>query len=162
MGAVKKYITDIVGGVKTLLKGMKVTGYYFTHANKEIITRQYPDNRDELKMFERFRGEVVMPHDENNEHACTGCSACELACPNGTIEIVSDRVVDEETGKKKKIIVKHIYHFAMCTQCNLCIPACPTDAIVMAQTFENAVYDRSQLTKVLNKPGSKVRKDVKE
>jgi len=45
--------------------------------------------------------------------------------------------------------------------CGLCIPACPTDAIVMANTFEHAVFDRSKLTKVLNKPGSKIMDGVK-
>ena len=44
--------------------GMKKTLYYFTH-HKEIITQQYPDNRATLVMSERFRGEVVMPHNEN-------------------------------------------------------------------------------------------------
>ena len=140
---------------------MKITGYYFTHARKEIITQQYPENRDTLKMFERFRGIVTMPHDQNNEHACTGCSACEIACPNGSIEILWERVEDPETGKKKKIIDKHVYHYSLCTLCNLCIEACPTDAIVMDQTFEHAVFDRKELTMILNKPGSKVRADVK-
>ncbi len=156
------YFGDIINGIKTLLTGMSVTGKYFIRARKEIITREYPDNRKELKMFDRFRGEVIMPHDENNEHACTGCSSCEIACPNGSIEIIWDRVVDPETGKKKKIIDKHIYHLSMCTMCGLCIQACPTNAIVWGQNFENSVFDRSELTKVLNKPGSKVRADVKE
>ena len=31
--------------------------------------------------------------------------------------------------------------------CNLCIEACPTDAIKMAQTFEHSVFDRSKLDK---------------
>ena len=139
---------------------MKVTGYYISHP-KEIITQQYPENRDTLKMFERFRGEVVMPHDENNEHKCTGCSACELACPNGTIEIISDRVLNEE-GKKKKILDKFVYHLSMCSLCYSCIEACPTDAIIMSQDFEHAVFNRSELTKVLNKPGSKVMKGIEE
>ena len=34
---------------------------YFTH-HKEIITEQYPDNRDTLKLPERFKGEVVDAH----------------------------------------------------------------------------------------------------
>jgi len=102
-----------------------------------------------------------MPHDENNEHRCTGCSACEIACPNGTIEIIWDRKENEE-GKKKKLIDKFVYHLQMCTMCGLCIPACPTDAIIMSQDFEHAVFDRSELTKVLNKPGSKLMKGVEE
>lgn len=156
------YFGDIVHGIGTLLKGMKVTSKYLFLAPKEIITQYYPDNRDTLKMFDRFRGEVIMPHDEQNMHRCTGCQSCEIACPNGSIEIVWDRVVNEETGKKVKVIDKHIYHLSMCTMCGLCIQACPTEAIVWGQNFENSVTDRTQLTKVLNKPGSKVHPDVKE
>ena len=162
MNAIGKYFSDIAHGLKTLVTGMKVTGYYFSHARKEIITEQYPENRDTLQMFDRFRGIVELMHDENNEHACTGCSACEVACPNGSIEIMSERVEDPETGKKKKAIDKFVYHYSMCTLCNLCILACPTDAIKMGQNFEYAVFDRKQLTHILNKPGSKIRADVEE
>ena len=70
---------------------MRRTGYYFTH-HKEIITEQYPDNKDTLVLADRFKGEVVMPHDEKNEHRCTGCTACELACPNGPMIAVSAAV----------------------------------------------------------------------
>jgi NADH-quinone oxidoreductase subunit I len=153
------YIKDVLGAVKSLATGMKRTGYYFTH-HKEIITEQYPDNRDTLKLADRFRGEVAMIHDENNEHACTGCTACELACPNATIKIVTKFDVDEATGKKKKAIDTFVYHLELCTFCNLCIEACPTGAIKMDQTFEHSVYDRSKLVKKLNKPGSKIREGV--
>lgn len=159
---IANYFAEIFSGVRTLLKGMRVTGYYFSHAPKEIITQQYPENRDTLQMFERFRGEVIMPHDENNEHRCTGCQACEIACPNGSIEIVWDRKVNPETGKKKKEIDQFVYHLSLCTMCNLCIPACPTDAIKMGHDFEHAVYDRSELTKVLNLPGSKLMAGVED
>ena len=74
------YFSEIYNGVKTLLKGMSITGKYFLHSRNNAITQQYPDNRDTLKMFDRFRGEVIMPHDENNEHTCTGCQKCEIAC----------------------------------------------------------------------------------
>lgn len=152
------YIRDIYGAVKSMAIGMKRTAYYFTH-HKEIITQQYPDNRAELVLPERFRGEVVMSHTETNEHRCTGCTACELACPNGTIKIITKFDISPE-GKKKKAIDKFIYHLELCTMCNLCIEACPTNAIQMAQNFEHSVYDRAQLTKVLNKPGSKLEEGV--
>jgi NADH-quinone oxidoreductase subunit I len=153
------YMRDVLQGLKSLATGLRVTGHYFTHP-KEIITQQYPENRAKLNMFERFRGEVVLIHDEKNEHKCTGCSACEVACPNGSIEIISKRI--EKDGRKVKAIDKFVYHLQMCTFCNLCILSCPTDAIKMANTFEHAVFDRSQLTKVLNKPGSKLMDGIKE
>jgi NADH-quinone oxidoreductase subunit I len=146
------YIKDVYNGVTSLLKGMRLTGYYFTH-RKEIITQEYPEVKQVLP--ERFKGEVVMKHNENNEHRCTGCTACELACPNATIKIVTKFDVSPD-GKKKKALDVFVYHLELCTMCNLCIVACPTDAIKMAQTFEHSVTDRTELTKILNKPGSKL------
>ena len=64
MKVIINYIKEILDGVKTLINGMRVTGYYISHP-KEIITQQYPENKDTLKMMNRFRGEVIMPHDEN-------------------------------------------------------------------------------------------------
>ena len=150
--SIKKYFGNIYFGIRSLLIGMRRTGYYFTH-HSEIITQNYPEVQPSLP--ERFRGEVVMPHNENNEHRCTGCTACELACPNGTIKIVTKFDITPE-GKKKKALDTFVYHLELCTMCNLCIVACPTDAIKMAQTFEHSVFDRNQLIKKLNVPGSKL------
>ena len=111
-------------------------------------------------MMDRFKGEVVMPHNENNEHKCTGCGICELNCPNGSIEIITD-TIETEDGKKKKIIDKHIYRLGMCTFCGLCVKTCPSNALEFSQEFEHAVFDRSKLVKVLNKPGSKLMKGEK-
>ena len=150
------YIKTVYNASASLLKGMRMTGYYFFNY-KEIITQQYPDVKQELP--ERFRGEVVMTHDEKNEHRCTGCTACELACPNATIKIVTKMELQPD-GKKKKALDTFVYHLELCTMCNLCIVACPTDAIKMAQTFEHSVFDRNQLTKKLNAPGSKLMEGV--
>ena len=160
MNALFQYISTVFKGVWTLLVGMRVTAKYFFTPWKHV-TQQYPENRDTLVMFDRFRGEVIMPHSELNEHLCTGCGICELNCPNGSIEIISKMEVNEE-GKKKRAIDQHIYHLGMCTLCNLCVKACPTGAIIMGQNFEHAVWDRSKLTKVLNLPGSKIAQGVKE
>ena len=160
MKALFEYISTVFKGVWTLLVGMRVTAKYFFTPWKHV-TQQYPENRETLVMFDRFRGEVIMQHNENNEHQCNGCGICELNCPNGSIEIISKMEVNEE-GKKKRAIDKHIYHLGMCTLCNLCIKACPEGAIIMGQEFEHAVWDRSLLTKVLNKPGSVIAQGVKE
>ena len=153
------YIEEVFGAIKSSLKGMRLTGYYAMHHRREKITQQYPDNKETLALPERFRGEVVLLHDEKNEHACTGCTACELACPNATIKIITKLDITPE-GKKKKALDTFVYHLELCTMCNLCIVACPTDAIKMAQTFEHSVTDRNKLTKILNQPGSKIREGV--
>lgn len=158
MSFLTNYISTVYQAVRSLLIGMRKTGYYFTH-HKEIITQNYPENRESLNLPERFRGEVVMSHNESNEHRCTGCTACELACPNGTIKIVTKFDLTPE-GKKKKALDTFVYHLELCTMCNLCIEACPTSAIKMSQNFEHSVYDRRLLTKKLNQPGSKLMEGV--
>lgn len=155
MNAVVKYFSTIINATKALLTGMKLTGSYFVRPGK-ILTQQYPENREKLYIPERFKGKVTLPHDENNEHACTGCTLCELACPNGSIKIIT-KTVELPDGKTGKAIDTWVYNLGMCTFCNQCIEACPRDAIIMENSFEHSVYDRSQLIQILNKPGSKLK-----
>lgn len=158
MGSIIKYLKEIITGVRSLVTGMKVTGSYFFRPST-IVTQKYPNNRKDLVMTERFKGEVVMPHNENNEHKCTGCGICELNCPNGTIEIISKTIITED-GKKKRAIDKHIYRLGMCTFCGLCVKTCPSNALAFSQEFEHAVFNRTLLIKTLNKPGSQLMKGV--
>ena len=158
MNSFVTYFADIFRGVKSLITGLTVTGRYF-FSPWEIVTQQYPENRKKLQMFDRFKGEVIMPHDATNQHRCTGCGICETNCPNGSIEIITDRV-ELPDGKKQRIISKHIYHLSMCTFCGLCVKTCPSDALAWGQVFEHAVFDRVKLTKILNKPGSTLLKDI--
>ena len=155
MKAIYNYFSNMFGAFRSLWSGMRLTLYYFYHPSK-ILTQQYPENRKTLYIPEKFRGQVILPHDENNEHKCTGCTLCERACPNGTIKIIT---ATEETpdGKKRKIIDKWVYNLGMCTFCALCIEACPSDAITMSNFFENSLYDRQDLIRILNKPGSKLK-----
>jgi NADH-quinone oxidoreductase subunit I len=158
MRSIINYLKEIFFGVKSLLVGMKVTGSYFFRPST-IVTQKYPNNRKDLVMFDRFKGEVVMPHNENNEHKCTGCGICELNCPNGTIEVISKSIITED-GKKKRAIDKHIYRLGMCTFCALCVKTCPSNALAFSQEFEHAVFNRALLIKTLNKPGSQLMKGV--
>ncbi len=158
MRSIIEYFKGIITGVWSLLVGMKVTGSYFFRPGT-IVTQKYPDNRKDLVMFDRFKGEVVMPHNEKNEHKCTGCGICEINCPNGTIEVLSKTITTED-GKKKRIIDKHIYRLGMCTFCGLCVKTCPSDALAFSNDFEHAVFDRAMLIKTLNKPGSQLMKGV--
>jgi NADH-quinone oxidoreductase subunit I len=158
MRSIIEYLSDIFTGLWSLLKGMRVTAGYFFSPGK-IVTQKYPNNRKDLVMFDRFKGEVVMPHNEKNEHKCTGCGICEINCPNGTIEIISKSIVTED-GKKKRAIDKHIYRLGMCTFCGLCVKTCPSNALAFSQKFEHAVFNRALLIKTLNKPGSQLMKGV--
>ena len=160
MKSIIKYISDVFKAVWTLILGMSVTGSYFVRPSS-IVTQQYPENRKKLKMYDRFKGELILTHDNNNQHRCNGCGICELNCPNGSIEIISKKIATAD-GKSQRIIDKHIYHLSMCTFCALCVKNCPSNALAFSQEFEHAVFDRHNLTKVLNKPGSTILKDIAE
>jgi NADH-quinone oxidoreductase subunit I len=152
------YLGGLAHGIKTLLIGLKTSMTVFL---RKKSTEQYPENRKELKMFDRFRGSLVMPHNENNEHHCIGCSLCELACPNDTIKVIT-KTLETEDGKKKRMLDKYEYDLGSCLFCQLCVNACPHDAITFNQEFENAVFDRTKLFLTLNHEGSKLKEKKKE
>jgi NADH-quinone oxidoreductase subunit I len=102
-----------------------------------------------------------MPHDQNNEHACTACGICQMNCPNGSITVIS-KTIDTAEGKKKRILDKYIYDLGSCSFCNLCVITCPSDAIAFSNHYENAVFTRSKLVEQLNSEGSKLREKKKE
>ena len=76
-----------------------------------------------------------------------------MACPNDTIKVTSE-FYETEDGKKKKRLVKYEYDLGSCMFCQLCTRACPHGAITFDQSYENAVFDRTKLKKVLNHEGS--------
>lgn len=150
---VSQYFSGLFGGIKSLLIGMSVT---MKELFTKKVTQQYPENRKTLVIPPRVRGNLVMPHDENNEHACTACGICEMNCPNGTITVGSEVVTNEE-GKKKKVLTTYTYRLGQCTFCNLCVLTCPSNAIVFTNEFESSVFNRAVLVEKLNHEGSKLR-----
>ena len=140
------YIGSIVYGLWTLIKGLKVT---FIEFFTKKTTDEYPENRATLVMFDRYRGILTMPHDENGKNKCTACGLCEINCPNDTLHIESEMVADPETGKKKKVLVKYRYELGSCMYCLLCVNVCPTNAIVFETKFEHAVFNKAKLEKNL-------------
>jgi NADH-quinone oxidoreductase subunit I len=159
MNSIFKYLKEIYDGVSTLWAGMRITGKYFVSPGK-IVTQKYPENRKTLTMTDRFKGEIIMPHDEYNKHRCTGCGICEMNCPNGSIKVLTDRIPNAE-GKVERVLTQHIYHLELCTFCGLCVKTCPSLALDYGKEFEHAVFDRDKLIKQLNKPGSSLKKEAK-
>ncbi len=132
-GAVGRFF----GAIGSLFKGMGVTIKYFVNP-KTVVTQQYPENRETLKMFERFRSELLMTHDENGFHKCTGCRICETACPNGSIKVLHR--AKSATGKAE--LDAFMWRLDSCTFCNACVMVCPFSVLKFGNNFENSVYDR--------------------
>lgn len=142
------YWDGLFHALGSLLTGMKVTmKEFFTRK----VTEQYPENRATLKMYDRFRGSLEMPVDESGNNRCVACGLCQMACPNGTIQLETEQVEDAETGRKKKKLVAYRYDLGSCMFCQLCVNACPHEAIRFNTKFEHAVFEKEKLVIILNK-----------
>ena len=146
MGSVKDYFSNLGSGLASLLKGMQVTGKEFVTPK---ITEEYPDNRANLPVADRFRAVLTLKYDDQGNHKCIACGTCERVCPNSTISL-DIKTVDTWDGKKKKKLDKYHYDLGSCTFCQLCVTNCPTDALEFSNDFEQAVFTRGKLVKLLN------------
>ncbi|MDE5663657.1 MAG: 4Fe-4S binding protein [Muribaculaceae bacterium] len=146
MSSIKEYFSGVGKGLKSLVTGMAVTG-------KELVTpkvtEQYPENRDTLKIADRFRAELTLKYDAEGRHKCIACGICQMNCPNGTIQLTT-KMVDLPDGKKKRKLDKYMYDLGSCTFCMLCVTTCPQDALEFTNDFEQAVFTRAKLVKQLN------------
>lgn len=146
MSSIKEYFSEAGKGLKSLIDGMVVTG-------KELVTPKitecYPENRDTLKIADRFRAELTLKYDSEGRHKCIACGICQMNCPNGTIQLTT-KMVELPDGKKKRKLDKYMYDIGSCTFCMLCVTTCPQDALEFTNDFEQAVFTRGSLVKQLN------------
>ena len=120
---------------------------------------EYPENRDTLVISDRWRSELTMPHDENNEHACTACGICMMNCPNGTISVTSS-TVETEDGKKKRVLDAYTWNQGVAPLQPLRAHL-PLEGHRLYQRFRGAVFNKEKLIYRLNQPGSKLREKKK-
>lgn len=133
MGSVKDYFSSLGQGISSLLKGMQVTGKEFITPK---ITEKYPEDRNTVKVPERFRAILTLKYDEDGRHKCIACGMCERSCPNGTIHLTT-KMVDTPDGKKKKKLDRYSYDLGSCTFCQLCVTNCPVPGKAIA--FDNVL-----------------------
>jgi len=150
------YFGTIRRAAWSILEGLSVT---FSVMRRPPITVQYPDRvpqpvQDTLP--ERFRGLL-----EVDVTCCTGCQACERACPIGVI-----RVRVEKEGKLR-FIERFDIDLSKCMYCGFCVEACPvtarapgdtepTHAIRFTREFEGVTADIVKLTYRYVRPGDRI------
>ena len=130
------YLRDVWAGLLTILAAMRVT---LRHLFTPAVTVQYPTVRRTLPLRSLNR-HVLTVDLGNGKLKCTACDACAKVCPTRCITIVG-------AGKgKERHPVEFVIDHNLCMYCNLCVEACPFDAITMwTGNFEIGAFNRMGL-----------------
>jgi NADH-quinone oxidoreductase subunit I/NAD(P)H-quinone oxidoreductase subunit I len=127
----REYFGHITDVVKTFWQGMTVTLSYML---RRPITVQYPDRTPKRvadTLPARYRGIL-----EVDMAVCTGCMACERACPISVIKIATDK---DPANPKQRVIAQFDIDVSKCMFCGLCVEPCPTAAIQHTREFESTM-----------------------
>ncbi len=136
MGAATEYFRHIKDAVVTVFDGMAVSA---SHLIRRPYTIQYPDRtpvrvQDTLPF--RYRGILDV-----DLEICTGCLACERACPIDCIVIVC-----EKNAQTRELTISQFdIDIAKCMYCGLCSEPCPTGSIHHTTEFEGADFSLESL-----------------
>ncbi len=134
---VREYTGSIRDTVKSFWHGLSITLSYLV---RRPITVQYPDRttlpvRDMLPP--RYRGFL-----EVDASICTGCQACERACPISCIQISLEK---DPQNPKQRVVTQFDIDEAKCMFCGLCVEPCPTGSIQHTREFEGSQADLRNL-----------------
>lgn len=133
-----EYVRNIKDTVQSFWHGMSIT---LSHLFRRPMTVQYPD-RVAVPVKEtlppRYRGFL-----EVDPEICTGCLACERACPIACIAIGVEK---DPQNPKQRVMVRFDIDAAKCMYCGLCVEPCPTGALQHTREFEAVVRRVENLT----------------
>jgi NADH-quinone oxidoreductase subunit I len=116
---------------------------------RKPVTIQYPTVHREIP--ERNKGFPLLLWDfETDEPYCTGCHACERACPVECMTVImkDNPKFAEEKSKRRKIVDEFWIDNGRCMRCGICVEVCNFEAIAMNNSWtaqEQSRFDRGDL-----------------
>lgn len=152
----KGYWRNIQTSVRTLKKGLQITGKHMLDARgqrkpigpsdenyfesqKGLFTLQYP--RETIPVPDHGRYKL---HNEIDD--CIVCDKCAKICPVDCIDIEPVRAVEEygktSDGTPLRIhAAKFDIDMAKCCFCGLCTTVCPTECLTMTNEYDFSAFD---------------------
>jgi len=110
----KDFVVIVIAGLPFL------TGYFLTHGTLDKVAFL----GDNMRLIHVLSGEAMILmalflfcRTRMNPSRCTGCAACELSCPTGTLE-----------SKDKGTLRIFNYSHYQCICCGACVNTCPENA----------------------------------
>lgn len=155
------YFDDIQSGIRTTLKGLKLT---FRHI-RNATHRRTPEGIANATYFEQQNGLVTLqyPHEQlpipdngryrlrNEIDDCIVCDKCAKICPVDCITIDAIKAT-EEVGRAsdgspiRLYAAKFDIDMAKCCYCGLCTAVCPTECLTMDKKFDYSEFELGKLT----------------
>jgi len=129
-----------------ILKGLGLT---FSVMLRKPVTIEYPSTHRPVPQRDRAFP-ILLWDAEIDEPFCTGCHACERACPVEcmTVTMTDNPLHAEGKSKRRKIVDQFFIDYGRCMRCNICVEVCNFEAIAMNNTWaghELSKYDRNNL-----------------
>ncbi len=128
---------------------IKSMGMTIRATMRKPVTVEYPTTHREIPHRDRAFP-ILLWDEEHDEPFCTGCHACERACPVECMTVVMQDNPKFAAGesKRRKIIDEFWIDYGRCMRCNICVEVCNFEAIGMNNTWaghELSRYDRGDL-----------------
>lgn len=132
----------MIGILRSMGQVLRVIG-------RKPVTIQYPEVHREIPNRDRAFPILIWDFDVD-EPFCTGCHACERACPVECMTVVMKDNPKQAAGesKRRKIIDEFWIDYGRCMRCNICVEVCNFEAIGMNNTWaghELSRFDRKEL-----------------
>ncbi len=161
MATINTYFADLRKGIKTTLKGLRLTARHAANATH----RRQPTGVAEAGYFDLQDGLVTLqyPHEQlpvpdngryrlhNEIDDCIVCDKCAKVCPVDCIDIEVIKAT-EEIGRASDGSPIRLYaarfdiDMAKCCYCGLCTVVCPTECLTMEKKFDYSTVRLADLT----------------